>query len=95
MTEIFATPNFVHVAMAVNRAREGAVTRGDAAVRTGLRRVDWVRLIEDGGRYRAEVVGVGFRLPSTRPISLALAAELIASGVPHVTRSADQVADGA
>jgi hypothetical protein len=61
----------------------------DAASRTGLRRVDWVRLIEDGGKYRAEAVGVGFRLPATRAIPLTLAADLIASGVPHVRRAAD------
>ncbi len=60
----------------------------DAASRTGLRRVDWVRLIEDEGTYRAEAVGVGFRLPATRVIPLTLAADLIASGVPHVTRAA-------
>jgi hypothetical protein len=81
--------------MALGRSRESAASSGDAAARTGLRRVDWVRLVEDGGRYRAEAVGVGFRLPVTCPISLALAAELIASGVPHVTRSVAPVAGGA
>jgi hypothetical protein len=62
--------------------------------RTGLRRIDWVRLLDDGGRFRAEVVGVGFRLPVTCPIPLSLAADLIASGVPHVTRSVEHVSAG-
>jgi hypothetical protein len=62
--------------------------------RTGLRRVDWVRLLDDGGRFRAEVVGVGFRLPVTYPIPLSLAADLIASGVPHVTCSVENVSTG-
>jgi hypothetical protein len=64
---------------------------------TGLRRVDWVRLSVDDTRVGdtvvgAEAVGVGFRLPASCPISLAVAAELIASGVPCVTR---HVAKGA
>jgi hypothetical protein len=63
--------------------------------RTGLRRIDWVRLLDEGGRFRAEAVGVGFRLPVTCPIPLSLAAELIASGVPHVTRSVEHVSIGA
>jgi hypothetical protein len=70
------------------RTKSAAVPSTSAAVRTGLSRVDWVRLIDEGGRYRAEVVGVGFRLPVTQPIPLSLAADLIASGVPHVTRAA-------
>ena len=74
--------------MAIGRHRGGTAPARDAASRTGLRRVDWVRLIEDGDRCRAEVIGEGFRLPVIRPIPLSLAAELIASGVPHLTRSA-------
>jgi hypothetical protein len=74
--------------IAIGKNRGGAAaSAGDAAGRTGLRRVDWVRLIDDGERCRAEVIGEGFRLPVTRPIPLALAAELIAAGVPHLTRS--------
>jgi hypothetical protein len=63
--------------------------------RTGLRRVDWVRLLDDGGRFQAEVVGVGFRLPVTHQIPLSLAADLIAAGVPHVTCSVENVLTGA
>jgi hypothetical protein len=74
--------------IAIGKNRGGTLPSRDAASRTGLRRVDWVRLIEDDGSFRAEVVGEGFRLPVSRPIPLALAAELIASGVPHVTRTA-------
>jgi hypothetical protein len=53
----------------------------------GLRRVDWVRLfVGEGDEITAEAVGMGFRLPASRSIPLALAAELIAAGVPSVTR---------
>lgn len=57
--------------------------------RAGLRRVDWVRLVVDHEHVQAEAVGIGFRLPVTRPIPLSLAARLIASGTPHVTCSID------
>jgi hypothetical protein len=62
--------------------------------RTGLRRIDWVRLFDNGGTFRAEVVGVGFRLPVTYAIPLSLAADLIASGIPHVTCSSENVPTG-
>jgi hypothetical protein len=52
----------------------------------GLRRVDWVRLLVDDDHVGAEAVGVGYRLPATCPISMAVATRLIESGVPHVTR---------
>jgi hypothetical protein len=74
--------------IAIGKSRGGTGPSRDAATRTGLRRVDWVRLIDDDGRFRAEVVGEGFRLPVSRPIPLSLAAELIAAGVPHLTRTA-------
>jgi hypothetical protein len=64
----------------------GAGTASSAASLVGLRRVDWVRLLVDDDHVGAEAVGVGFRLPTTRPISMAVAARLIESGVPHVTR---------
>jgi hypothetical protein len=80
--------------VASRRAHAEAEPSSDAVGRTGLRRVEWVRLIEDGGRYRAEVVGSGFRLPVICPIPLSLASELIASGVPHVTRSAEYARAG-
>ena len=57
-----------------------------AAALVGLRRVDWVRLLVDDDHVGAEAVGVGFRLPTTCPISMSVAARLIESGVPHVTR---------
>lgn len=62
---------------------------------TGLRRVDWIRLVVDDSRVGdrvvgAEAVGVGFRLPASCPISLSVAAELIASGVPCVTRRVER-----
>jgi hypothetical protein len=63
--------------------------------RVGLRRVDWVRLLVDDDEVRAEAVGVGFRLPTTCPIPLSLATELIAKGTPSVTRVADHVTNPA
>jgi hypothetical protein len=60
--------------------------------RVGLRRVDWVRLLVDEDEVTAEAVGVGFRLPTTCPIPLSLATELIAMGTPSVTRVADSPA---
>ena len=64
----------------------GATTATSAASLVGLRRVDWVRLLVDDDHVGAEAVGVGFRLPTTCPIPMSVAARLIASGVPHVTR---------
>ena len=57
-----------------------------AAALVGLRRVDWVRLLVDDDHVGAEAVGVGYRLPASCPISMSVAARLIQSGVPHVTR---------
>jgi hypothetical protein len=62
----------------------------DATCRTGLRRIDWVRLVVDSHvasapPVRAEAIGVGYRLPVTCPIPLSLAADLIASGTPYVS----------
>jgi hypothetical protein len=81
--------------IAIGRNKGGAAPSRDAASRTGLRRVDWVRLTEESGQFRAEVIGEGFRLPVTRPIPLSLAADLIAAGVPHLTRSATHDRAGA
>jgi hypothetical protein len=60
-------------------------------VATGLRRVDWVRLVVEHDTVRAEAVGVGHRLPVTRSIPLSVAAALLAGGIPSVTR---RVGDG-
>ena len=62
---------------------------------TGLRRVDWVRLVVDNGGVRAEAVGVGYRLPTTRSIPLPVAAALIAGGTPSVTRTLGLSVDAA
>jgi hypothetical protein len=55
----------------------------------GLRRVDWIRFVVDHDAVRAEAVGVGYRLPTTRPIPLLVAAALTAQGTPSVTRRLD------
>ncbi len=53
---------------------------------TGMRRVDFVRVVIDGEEKHAQLVGVGYRLPACRPASLALAAQLVSEGTPLVTR---------
>ncbi len=64
------------------------MARSERAGQAGLRRVDWVRLLVDHEQVRAEAVGVGFRVPVTCPIPLSVAANLIALGIPLVTRTA-------
>jgi hypothetical protein len=61
--------------------------RQDHSSAAGLRRVDWVRFVVDHDAVRAEAVGVGYRLPTARPISLSVAAALLAQGTPSVTRN--------
>ena len=51
-----------------------------ALAETGLRRVDWVRIVVDHDSVRAEAVGVGYRLPTSCPIPLPVAAALIGEG---------------
>jgi len=63
-----------------------AATKSSAAILVGLRRVDWVRLLVSDDHVDAEAVGVGYRLPTSCPIPMAVAANLIASGIPYVTR---------
>jgi hypothetical protein len=53
---------------------------------TGLRRVQWVRVLVDGESTRAEAIGVAHRRPATVPISLRMASRLAAAGVPTVVR---------
>ena len=64
------------------------MVRSERAGQAGLRRGDWVRLVVDDERVRAEAVGVGFRVPVTCPIPLSVAVRLIARGIPLVTRTA-------
>jgi hypothetical protein len=61
--------------------------RQDNPGAAGLRRVDWVRFVVDHDAVRAEAVGVGYRLPTTRPIPLSVAAALLARGTPSITRT--------
>jgi hypothetical protein len=61
--------------------------RQDNPGAAGLRRVDWVRFVVDHEDVRAEAVGVGYRLPATRPIPLSVAAALLAQGTPSITRT--------
>jgi hypothetical protein len=71
------------------RYRGDAVRSNDLLSRTGLRRIDWVRLTLEPELVRAEIIGVGFRLPVNCPIPLSLAADLIASGTPYVMAQAE------
>jgi hypothetical protein len=88
-----ATRRFDRTSTAVRHGGESVAVRSaqgsgrSAASRTGLRRVDWVRVTYDaeGRPVRAEAVGVAFRLPITCQISLATAADLVAAGVPHAS----------
>jgi hypothetical protein len=61
--------------------------RQDNQGAAGLRRVDWVRFVVDHDEVRAEAVGVGYRLPTTRPIPLSVAAALLSRGTPSITRT--------
>ena len=60
-----------------------------ARAETGMRRVSWVRIVLDDQGAHCQAVGVGHRLPITRPITLETALTLAATGVPTVVRSAD------
>ena len=73
-----------------------ASRRQSAANRAGLRRVDWVRLSVDDTHVpvRAEVMGVGHRLPVVCPVPLSVAADLIAAGTPSVVRRLDARSSG-
>jgi hypothetical protein len=79
-----------HATDRVVRRASGRRTRPARAPEPGLRRVDWVRILLADDDVRAEATGVGFRIPVTVPIPLALAGELIASGTPFVVRRQDQ-----
>jgi hypothetical protein len=68
------------------RRQGGQRQTTSSSTATGLRRVDWVRLVVDDDQVRAEAVGVGYRLPTTRPIPLSVAQALMAEGTPSVTR---------
>jgi hypothetical protein len=78
------------------RRQGGERQTTSSSTATSMRRVDWIRLVVDDDQVRAEAVGVGYRLPATRPIPLKVAEALIAEGTPSVTRrfgshSADQI----
>jgi hypothetical protein len=79
----------------LRRGSSGVVKRSPGlAAATGLRRVDWVRLVLEHHTVRAEAVGVGYRLPATRSIPLSVAAALVARGIPSVTRRVGDGPDG-
>ena len=67
----------------------GAPKASRLPVETGMRRVSWVRIVLDDHGAHCHVLGVGHRLPMSRPVSLDTALALAASGIPTVVRSAD------
>ena len=56
--------------------------RFEAALIPAFRRVEGVRLIVGDGPLRAEVYGIGHRLPARVQISIKLAAQLVEAGAP-------------
>jgi hypothetical protein len=58
-----------------------------------LRRVEWVRVTVDGRSVRAEAVGVGYRLPASCRISMAMAADLAGQGVPFNIHAVGEAGD--
>lgn len=54
---------------------------------TGMRRIDWVRIVVSPAGTSCQAVGVADRLPVDRPITLRTATSLVAGGVPVVVRS--------
>jgi hypothetical protein len=57
----------------------------------GMSRVDFVRLVVGDAGVRAELVGVGFRLPTSREVPLVYATRLIREGTPSVTHDLRRV----
>lgn len=53
----------------------------------GMRRIHWIRIVDDGSTLTAEAIGIGHRLPVVRPIPLSVASALAARGVRTVVRS--------
>lgn len=59
---------------------------GSTADRLGMKRISWVRIVLDDDSWRAEVHGLGHRLPRTLGVPLATASVLVAEGVPLLVR---------
>ena len=64
-------------------------TSRTAAGPAPLRRVEWVRVTVEGRSVWAEAIGVGYRLPTSCRISMAMAADLARHGVPLSVRTVD------
>lgn len=69
-----------------HNARNASPNSGGRAA-LGFRRITLVRAWTDPPVTRFEVDGVVHRYPVTRPVTAAMAARLVASGVPLVVRS--------
>jgi hypothetical protein len=61
--------------------------RYKGALIPALRRVDGVRFVLGGDRLYAEVYGISHRRPATIPVSVSLAARLVAAGAPLSVRT--------
>ena len=53
---------------------------------TGMRRIDWVRIVVSEEGTSCQAVGVADRLPIDRPITLGTATSLVGNGIPAVVR---------
>ena len=51
-----------------------------------MRRVDWIRIVCDGGGCTCQMYGIGHRLPVVKSVPLATALNLAAEGVPVLIR---------
>jgi hypothetical protein len=63
-------------------ATASSPTLADVASAAGFKTVYAVRLVQRGGRTRAEATGILHRYPQTVPVSLLTAGRLVAAGAP-------------
>jgi hypothetical protein len=66
--------------------------RYDSALFPAFRRVERVRLLVGDGPLRAEVCGIGHRFPTTVPVSVKLAIQLVEAGAPLTVVTAPSTA---
>lgn len=78
LPSVVGVPNIESVGRRQRNHRE----RYDCALIPAFRRVERVRLIVDDGPLRAEVCGIGHRFPTTVPVSVKLAIQLVEAGAP-------------
>jgi hypothetical protein len=65
--------------------------RYDDALVPAFRRVERVHFIVGDGPLRAEVCGIGHRFPTTVPVSVKLAIQLVEAGAPLTILTASSI----